>query len=74
MKKKKINVYDIASELCNELLEIYFDGYNGLSDVRRKKINLKYNPVNLMLDTYDYKKWYKEESDDSTKKNDEEEL
>ena len=74
MKKKKINVYDIASELCNELLEIYFDGYNGLSDVKRKKINLKYNPVNLMLDTYDYKKWYKEESDDSTKKNDEEEL
>ena len=74
MKKKKINVYDIASELCNQLLVIYFDEYNGLSDVKRKKINLKYNPVNLMLDTYDYKKWYKEESDDSTKKNDEEEL
>ena len=74
MKKKKINVYDIASELCNQLLVIYFDECNGLSDVKRKKINLKCNPVNLMLDTYDYKKWYKEESDDSTKKNDEEEL
>ena len=33
----------------------------------------KYNPINLTLYEYNYKKWNKEESDDSTVKDDEEE-
>ena len=42
-------MYDTASELYNELLEIYFDEYNKLSDAKRKNIELKYNPNNLFL-------------------------
>ena len=40
-KEKKINVYDAASELYNELWETYFDEYNELSDAKRKNIELK---------------------------------
>ena len=39
-----------------------------------KKPTLKYKPVNIMLDAYDYNQWYEEEWDDSTVKDDEEEL
>ena len=48
-------MYDKDSELNNELLEIYLDEYNGLSHAKRKKIDHKYSPVKLMLDTYAYK-------------------
>ena len=34
----------------------------------------KYGSVNLTLDKYDYSEWYKEKSDDSKVKSDEEEL
>ena len=62
-EKKKTNVYDKSSEL-----------YNDLQVSKRKKINSKYNPDNLMLDTCEYENWYEEESDDSTLKNEEKEL
>ena len=73
-EKRKTNVYDKSSELYNDLLEIYFDEYNDLQVSKRKKINSKYNPDNLMLDTCEYENWYEEESDDSTLKNEEKEL
>ena len=67
-------MYDKASELYNDLLEIYFDEYNDLS-VAKKKISPKYNPDNLMFNTYEYEDWYEEEeSDDSTLKNKEDEF
>ena len=53
-----MNVYDTASKLYNDLLEIYFDEYNDLSDVKRKKMDPKYNPANLILDTYNYTNWF----------------
>ena len=31
-KRKKTNVFDKASKLCNDLLEIYFDEYNERVD------------------------------------------
>ena len=34
-KEKTATVYDTASELYNEYLEIYFDQYNALSDARK---------------------------------------
>ena len=34
----------------------------------------KYDPTNLILDAYNYDKWYTEESEYSTAKNDEEKL
>ena len=48
-KTKKINVYDVASELYNEMLETCFDEYNELSDAKRKNIKLNYDPVNYFL-------------------------
>ena len=50
-----LTVYDKDSELYNELLEIYFDKYNDLSDDKRKKIHHKYSPVKLMLDAHAHK-------------------
>ena len=41
----------IASELCNKLLETYFDEYKKLSDAKRKNIKLKYDPTNFFLKT-----------------------
>ena len=49
-KKEKTNVYDTVSELYNDLLEIYFDQYYDLSDVKRSKIYPEYDPANLTLD------------------------
>ena len=47
-----------ASELYNYLLEFFFDKYNDFRVAKRKKIKSNYNPNSLMLDTYEYKKWY----------------
>ena len=61
-KTKNKNMYNIASELYNEFLEIYFDEYIDLSDSKKKKnLNDKYDPTNLILDTYDYSIWFKKE-------------
>lgn len=51
--------YDTASKLYNELLEIYFDEYYGFSGAKRKKINSKYDPDNVVLNTF-YREWFKE--------------
>ena len=39
-KEKATNMYDAATDFCNDLLETYFDGYNGFSDAKRKKMDL----------------------------------
>ena len=44
---------NIASELHNELLEIYLDKFIDFSDAKRNKMNLKYDPMNFTLDAYD---------------------
>ena len=41
-KEKKTNVFDAASELCNELLGIYSDEYYNLSDTRWRNMDSKY--------------------------------
>ena len=51
---------DTASELYEDLLEIYFDEYNDLSDAEKSKVDHKYDPINRTLDEYGYNKWYKE--------------
>ena len=53
-KKKRTNVYNTASELYNDLLEIYFDEYYELSDAKRDKMKCKYDPKKLFLETYNY--------------------
>ena len=65
---------DKTSKLYNEFLGIYFDEYNYLPDAKRTNTGLKYDPTNLILDAYNYDKWYTEESEYSTAKNDEEKL
>ena len=35
-KEKKVTVYGNTSELYNECLEIYFDGYKTLSDAKKR--------------------------------------
>ena len=57
-------MYNTTSELYNDLLWICFDKYNDLSEAKRSKIDLKYNPVKLILDEYDYNKWCKQKSVD----------
>ena len=47
IQKEKANVYDKASELYNDFLGIYFDEYDD-------KIEKKYDPTNLFLETYNY--------------------
>ena len=54
-------MYNTASELYNNLLEIYFDEYYELSDARREKLESKYDPDKLFLKTYDYDGWFTEE-------------
>ena len=65
-----MNVYDTASKLHNELLGICLDKYEEFSDaLMKKKISFKYDPINSMLDTYDYTKSFKDgESDVSALK------
>ena len=53
-------MYDIASELYNELLEIYFDEYFHFSGAKRKETDSKYDPANLIVDTY-YLEWFKKD-------------
>ena len=43
------------------MLETYFDEYNELSDAKRKDIELKYDPTNLFLKTYNYELWFENE-------------
>ena len=54
-----MDVYNTASELYNELLEIPFDGYCYFSGAKRKKLYSKCDPTNLIIDTYDYTEWFK---------------
>ena len=49
-----MTVYDNASELYNEYLEIYCDEYKALSDAHKRKLDNKYDPINLFLETYNY--------------------
>ena len=53
-KEKKMNVYDVASQWYNELLGIYLEEYEELSDPKIEKIDPKYDPNNLTFDTFDY--------------------
>ena len=50
-----MDVYNIVSEPYNKLLEIYLDECNDFSDAKGSKMELKYNTINLTLDTCDYK-------------------
>ena len=55
-------------------LEIYFDEYKTLSDVQKRKLGNKYDPINLILETYNYDVWFEnEESVDNTRKIDKKE-
>ena len=46
-------MYNNASELYNEYLEIYFDEYKALSGSHKRNLGNKYDPTNLFLETYD---------------------
>ena len=77
-KEKKLTVYDSNSELYNEYLEIYYDQYVGISDVKKRKFGHKYDPKELFLDEYDYsvrteKSSDEEESTDKKESTDKEE-
>ena len=63
-----MNVYHAVSELFNEVLRIYFDKYCDFSDARRKKVDTKYIPDNLMSDTYHYKNRFEKEVEKSAYK------
>ena len=65
-KENKKPVYDKASELYNEYLEIFFNQYMTLSDANKRKLGDKYDPEKLFLEGYDYSVWSenKEESTD----------
>ena len=45
---------DTASELYNKLLETYFDEYKELSGAKINKMDPKYDPESLFLNTYNY--------------------
>ena len=53
---------DTASELYNDLLEIYLDRYNKISANKQERLGKKYSFSNLALHDYDYSLWF-EESD-----------
>ena len=48
-ERKKNTVYNNASELYNEYLEIYFSQYTTLSDAKKGKLDDNYDPENLFL-------------------------
>ena len=74
-KKKKSNVYGKASDLNNDLLGIYVDEYSELSDVKRKKIESKYDPTSLLFETCNYtRRFQNEELTDTTRKSDKEDF
>ena len=54
-------MYDTASELYNDLLEIYFHKYKALSDVKKRKLGNKYDRINLFLEGYNYDVWLESE-------------
>ena len=49
-RKKKTNVDDTASELYNDLLEMYFYRYEALSDVIKRKLHNKFDSLNSFLE------------------------
>ena len=68
IKERKVSVYDNTPELYSEYLEIYFGQYMALLDARKRKLENKYNPINLFLDTYSYNSWFEESHDTNFKK------
>ena len=66
-------MYDIASELYNDFLGIYYHKCYELSIDKRKKIVSKYDPKDLFLDGYDYSLW-SESEEESTDKEESEDL
>ena len=50
--KTKIDAYDTASELYNDLLKVYFDEYYNFSGSERKMMDPNMKLFNT--DTYDY--------------------
>ena len=56
-------MYGNASELYNEYLEIYLDEYKALSDAQKRKLDDKYDPINLFLETYNYNIWFENEKE-----------
>ena len=50
-----------ASELYNKLLETYFDEYNELSGAKINKMDPKYDPESLFLNTYNYEPRFENE-------------
>ena len=60
-----MDVDNIASELHNELLEIYLDKFIDFSNAKRNKMNLKYDPMNFTLDAYDDEEQFKKENKES---------
>ena len=61
IKEKNATVYDNASEIYNEYLEIYFNEYKPLSDAQKKDLDNKYDPIDLFHETYDYDIWFENE-------------
>ena len=68
-----MTVYDNASELYNEYLEIYLDEYKAVSDAQKRNLGNKYDNINLFLETYNYVWFENEESADMTRKSDKKE-
>ena len=52
---------DTASELYNKLLETYFDEYKELSGAKINKMDPKYDPESLFLNTYNYEPRFENE-------------
>lgn len=52
-------MYDSASKLYNELLEIDFDECCGFSDAGRKTMDLRDGLISLTLKKYDCTEWFK---------------
>ena len=63
INKRKINVYDKASELYNDFPGIYHHKYFELQNDKRKKIESNCDPEDLFLDGYDYSVWSKNEEE-----------
>ena len=51
-------MYHTVSELYNELLGNYFYQYKALSDVQKRKLGNKYNPINSVFEAYNYEDWF----------------
>ena len=68
-ERKKQILYNNALELFNEYLEIYFNQYMTLSDVKKTKLGDKYDPQNLFLEGCNYGVWSEKEEELTNKKN-----